>query len=69
MSKFAVGDRVAFSAGFLASTYADKEIRKMRGTVVEIKRDAKSRYPDLLKILWDGETDPRGSLASNIRKV
>ena len=64
--KFEIGDRVKYNHRFLKSIGGDYETSKMMGTVKEIK--GKFGKGILLKIIWDGDTEIRGTLDINLAK-
>lgn len=59
-----VGQRVAYAAKFLRSIGADKDIADMRGHIVEVK--GAFAGDTLVKVLWEGESEVRGTLAANL---
>jgi hypothetical protein len=63
--KFQIGERVRYSHAFLKSTGSDLEISRMIGTVQKIF-PIQSTKNSLIKVLWDGETEAKGCLASNL---
>lgn len=63
--RFAVGDRVAFTAAFVRACGFDKVYADARGTIVEVR----DHPPGYCKVRWDvgpwaGEV--RGAMASNL---
>jgi hypothetical protein len=64
-----VNSRVAYSRSFLSSIHDDGSMGKDRGTVIQVKAAVKKpgcTIPARISVLWDGETEPRTSLASNL---
>ena len=64
--KFQIGDRVKYSIAFLAQTGADKEIADMRGIVQSAKKHSSGKF--IVKVLWNGETETRGSFEQYLSK-
>jgi len=67
MTKFSVDDRVKYNHAFLKNTGSTFEISKLTGTIVEVKE--KFANGSLVKIKWDGDTEIRGALISNLAKL
>lgn len=62
---FSFGEKVRYSHAFLKSIGADLEIASMKGTVISIV-PIHGGNNTLVKVLWDGETEAKGCLASNL---
>ena len=60
-------DRVAYNHKYLKAVQADKDIADMRGTVVFVK-ELRPKL-QIVKVLWDGELEPKGSISINLCKV
>jgi hypothetical protein len=67
MKKYEVGDRVKYNHAFLKNTGSTFEIASMEGTIVEVKGNFANGL--LVKIKWDGDTEIRGCLTSNLAKL
>lgn len=62
------GDRVRLAPDFLRQIAAP-ELKRQRGTIVEVYGPVRPRGPLHVRIQWDGESERRGALTCNIEII
>ncbi len=68
MSKLSIGERVKYSASFIARIQAEASLKKVRGIVKEII-PTNGSTPERCRIQWDGQNDLTGALTQYITKA
>lgn len=58
-----VGDRVGYADAFASNARLD---RRRRGEVIGVTPGL-GQVPDVVKILWEDDPDPKSALASNLK--
>jgi len=59
---FKIGEKVRYSHAFIKSIGADYETANITGIVQELKYHPQMKKT-IVKVLWEGDTEIRGSLA------